>query len=584
MTLSLTAAEVKKLPKLAEGGEAAIYDYGKEVIKIFHPKTRIHDKEAKIKNLLNSGLRAPGLVMPTNAVEINGKFMGYTMPRINDANPLHDFTKARFVKTEQLTNLDALQIVASIGKTMDTLHGGQIVIGDVSDNNFMASIKKPHNVYFIDIDSWGMNGLSPDAYTETFVPPESYGPSSMRLDAKTDQFGYSILAFNVLTRLHPFYGTYTKDDRMSVTDRIKNSLSVLGSAKKDIVINKAIPSWEWMSPDLLDGFLKSFERGKRDSITPLIEDQLKHSKKCPIHGVYYYDRFADCPLCSGEAKIVVVAVPTIKPTTGDTPTFVLIFEDTDVRLMLGKDSFISVDGDIVYRPNGRRVHFAQGRTHFAANGRFAVNVDNHSVRVHDVDDKEICNIPRAYNSSYALNGVNLFYVDQNDIVCQLTMTTVGLSSGQIQQSNNPLLSANSKGEVFIIARYPDRLLVTYGGRDIEIMYPHKIKEYTIKYDIKSATWAFILELPNGKHRTIIFGNKGIEYDSDIIRYNATPLSNLCYYAGTIYGPGNGEIIGANLAKNTAKKFPCSIVNAESALEFEEGGFNIVTEEKLYRFG
>lgn len=585
MALSFTATALKKLPKLADGGEATIYEHGTgEVIKIFYQTTRVRDKEAKVKNLLASGLRAPGLVLPTNIVKVNGKFVGYVMPRVKGANPLHDFAKARFVKTEQLTNLDALQIVASIGASMNMLHGRQIVIGDVSDNNFMAGLKAPHPVYFIDLDSWGINGLSPDAFTETFVPPESYGATCMKLDAATDRFGYAVLAFNVLTRLHPFNGTYTKDDKMSITGRIKNGLSVLGKAKSDIIVNKAIPSWQWMSHDLLDGFLKVFEKGARDSIVPLIEDQLKHSKKCPIHSVYYYDRFADCPLCSGQAKVVVVPVPAVVAAAGTAPKFVVVFESKDVCLMLGSDSYLSVKGDVVYRPTGRRVHFAHGRTYFAASGQYAIGVDSHSIRIKDATEKEICNIPRAYNSSYALNGVNLFYVDQNEVVCQLTMTSVGLSNGEIQQSHNPLLSANEKGEAFIIARYVDRLLVTYGGRDVEIPHVNKITEYAIKYDAKTETWAFVFELPNGKHRTIVFGKHGIEYDSDVVRYNATPLSNLCYFAGTMYNPGNGEIIGTNLAKNIAKKFACTEVDAESSLEFENGGFNIITDKGLYRFG
>jgi hypothetical protein len=429
-----------------------------------------------------------------------------------------------------------------------------------------------------------MNGLKPDAFTETFVPPESYGKDGMTLNDKTDSFGYAILAFNVLTRLHPFNGTYTKDDRMSVTDRIENGLSVLGKAKDDIVVNRAIPSWRWMSPELLDAFLKIFEGGARDTITPLIADQLKHSKKCPTHDVYYYDKFVDCPLCSGRAKILTVPVPELAADAGQGPRLVLVFESKDVRLMLDKDSYISVDGDAVYRPSGLRARFTGGRTHFAARGRYALGIDDYSIRIQDKAGKEIGNIPRAYNSSYSLNGVNLFYVDRNEVVRQLTMTQVGLSDGEIQQSCNPLVSANDKGEVFILARYIDRLLASYDGRDVEIRYADKITEYAIRYDEKTGTWVLIFELLNGKHRSVVFGKTGIEYDSDVVRYHATPLSNLCYFAGTVYDPGNGEIIGVNLAKNSAKKFTCEAVDAGCALEFENGGFDIVSDEKLRRFG
>lgn len=584
MAISLTATAIKKLTKIADGGEATVYKLNdKEVVKIFLPKTRISDKEVKVKSLLSMNLQIPGLVAARDVVETNGKFVGYVMPLIDGANPLHDFTKARFVKTEQLTNLDALQIIAAIGVSLRNLHNRHIVVGDVSDNNFMATVSNPHQTFLIDYDSWGVNSLPPDAFTETFVPPESYnGSKRMALDVKTDNFGYAILAFNVLTRLHPFNGTYSKDTKMSVTDRIKNQLSVLGPAKGDIVINKAIPSWQWMSPDLQDGFLSVFEKGVRDSIAPLIEDQLKHSKKCPIHNVYYYDRFADCPLCSGQAKIVVVPVKVA--VTGKGPQIKLVFESSDVRLMLDKDSYVATDGAIVHRQSNRRLSVRGGRGMFAAKGKYALSVSRHSVSIKDANDKEACNIPRAFDSAIALNGINLFYVNTNDVVCQLTMTAVGFSDGEVQQSCNPLLAANSAGRPFIVARYEDRLMVTYDGHDIELPYHDKITEYAIKYDDKTATWLFIIELRNGKHRTIVFGKNGIEYDGDTIRYHAAPLSNLCYFGGVVYDPGNSEIVGTNLVKNQSKSFACSVVDADSALEFDGCGFDIVTDTKVYRFG
>lgn len=585
MAINLTAAAIKKLPKIADGGEATVYKLNdKEVVKIFLPKTRIKDKEAKVKNLLAMSLQIPGLVTARDIVETNGKFVGYVMPLIDGANPLHDFTKARFVKTEQLTNLDALQIIAAIGVSLHDLHNRHIVVGDVSDNNFMATVSNPHQTFLIDYDSWGVGNLPPDAFTETFVPPESYnGSKHMLLDAKTDNFGYAILAFNVLTRLHPFNGTYSKDTKMSVTDRIKNRLSVLGPAKNDIVINKAIPSWQWMSPDLQDGFLSVFEKGVRDSVAPLIDDQLKHSKKCPIHGVYYYDRFADCPLCSGQAKIIVAPVKVA--VTGKGPQLKLVFESPDVRLMLDKNSYVAADGSIVYRQNNRRLSIRSGeRGMFAVNGKYAINIGRHNVSIKDANGKEACNIPRAFGSAITLNGINLFYVDVNDVVCQLTMTAIGFSDGAIQQSCNPLLAANDAGQPFIVARYEDRLMVTYDGHDIELPYRDKITEYAIKYDEKTATWLFIIELRNGKHRTIVFGKNGIEYDNDTVRYHAAPLSNLCYYGGTVYDPGNGEIVGTNLAKNQSKSFACPVVDADSVLEFDGRGFDITTDTKLYRFG
>ncbi|MDR1300778.1 MAG: hypothetical protein LBK50_03675 [Candidatus Nomurabacteria bacterium] len=588
MAINFTQTQLKKLPKLAEGGEAAIYEHGHDVIKIFHPTSRIDDKEKKVEALLRHKLRAKGLVLPTDTVTVNGKFAGYAMPCVKNANPLHDFTKARFVKAENLDNKSTLEIVTAIGKTLDKLHGGGVVIGDVSDNNFMATIKSPHAVYFIDLDSWGISGLPPDAFTETFVPPESYGKKQMSLNEQTDCFGYAILAFNVLTRLHPFNGTYTKNDRMSVAERIKNQLSVLGSAKGDIIVNKAIPSWQWMSPDLIDGFLSVFEKGERRNIASLIEDQLKHSKKCKVHDVWYYDKFADCPLCSGQAKIIAIPVPTkVAPSGSKQPQIVVLFEAGDVRLMIDVKTYIAQDGQVVYHPTGKRVDRGTGRIHFTAGkpgDRYVLRVGRRNVAITDTEGNNSGQFRRAYDSSYVVSGAKVFYVDESDVVRQLQLTSVGISDSVIAQSNNPLLAANGRGEIFVLARYRDRLMASYDGRNTEVMTDDKVTEYTIKYDEKTATWLFIYEKPNGRHRTMVFGPDGVEFDSEMFQYNATPLSNVCYQAGTVYGPGNSEVIGVNLKKNTTRTFACSVVDANSALSFENGGFVIVTDDKVYRFG
>ena len=80
----------------------------------------------------------------------------------------------------------------------------------------MASIDPGHQIHLIDTDSWGINGLAPDAYTETFTPPEAYNAKKgMRLTEETDNFGFRVLAFNVLTRIHPFGGNYKKTPNMN---------------------------------------------------------------------------------------------------------------------------------------------------------------------------------------------------------------------------------------------------------------------------------------------------------------------------------------------------------------------------------
>jgi hypothetical protein len=95
---------------------------------------------------------------------------------------------------------------------------------------------------------------------------------------------------------------------------------------------------------------------------------------------------------------------------------------------------------------------------------------------------------------------------------------------------------------------------------------------------------FVYKRPNGKWRTLIFGKSGVEYDSSALRFAAVPLANLCFANGTIYDPNAGKIVGINPLKGTAREFTCAVVNEASALRFEAGGFVIVGDTQICRFG
>jgi DNA-binding helix-hairpin-helix protein with protein kinase domain len=192
MAIQMTKAQLNKLAKLAEGGEATIYSYDKgTVLKIFKNPAVLSVKEQKVSAMLGKKSRGNLVILPTDIVTIGGKFVGYQMPVVTSGEPLHSFTKARFIRDHGFTNLDALQIVTQLSHAVDEVHNAGFVIGDVSDNNFMASIDSGHQIHLIDTDSWGINGLAPDSYTETFTPPEAYnGKKGMRLTEETDNFGY----------------------------------------------------------------------------------------------------------------------------------------------------------------------------------------------------------------------------------------------------------------------------------------------------------------------------------------------------------------------------------------------------------
>lgn len=120
--------------------------------------------------------------------------------------------------------------------------------------------------------------------------------------------------------------------------------------------------------------------------------------------------------------------------------------------------------------------------------------------------------------------------------------------------------------------------------NFEFEYKGRIREYVIKQDPISKKWLFIYLTNRGTYRTVIFGNKMIEYDREAIRYEATPLSEICFYKNTIYAPAGGKIIGINYQKNQQKEFMCKVVLENSKLQFDGQKFTIVNEDKIYAFG
>ncbi len=585
MAIQTTKAQLKKLNKLAEGGEAIIYSYDHNtVLKIFKDPAVLPIKEKKVAAMVGKKSKSGLAILPMDIVTINGKFIGYQMPMVACGEPLHSFTKARFVRDHGFTNLDALQIIAQLSHAIEDIHAAGFVIGDVSDNNFMASVEPGHAVNLIDTDSWGINGLSPDAYTETFTPPEAYNSrGGMKLTEQTDNFGFAVLAFNVLTRIHPFGGSYKKDPNMNTVERIKHKYSLLGS--HDIIYNDSLFNWSWMNPDLLESFKKTFESSERKTITSELDEQLNHSKLCKIHKLYYYDRFTDCPLCSGVAKLKQVAQVAIVTPTITGPKVILVFSNPDVHMMLKSDTYFDTKGNIVYIPSGLSLPRQKNtRMHFASNGRFLVSMFNSRFTIQDTTGKEISNIERMTNSSYAIEGANLLYVDNGDVLHKMLLSSAGLQEEVLYQASNPLLALNERGEHFVINRYQDRIMASYKNNDVELIGSPKITEYAIKFDSVTNTWFFIYEQSNGSFRTIVFGENGKEYDDTSIRYNAAPLSNIAYFNGTVYDPGIKSFTGTNLKKGASKTFQYDIINETCALKRDNTGFTIITDTEVYKIG
>lgn len=581
-------SQIERLKKLGDGGEAIIYEYNsKTVIKIFNPKVDFPKKEAKVRYLISIQQQLPrNVIGPDEIVTLQGKFVGYAMRKLQDAEDMHMLTKLKFLTAANFSNQDVLKIITSLGEDLGKLHstGNGIIVGDVSDYNFQINGKCN---YFVDTDSWGVvRKFTPDAYTELFTCPDSYMPNGdVKFSVENEHYNFAVLAFNMLTRIHPFGGTYLPDKNLSPVQRMKKRISVVGAHKGDIKIPKIIGSWKWMSPKLEEDFVQIFEHGKKFDITPDLQELVNNMKHCSTHNIYYYSKFSECPLCNANAK--VKAAPTViqaaQATNG--PQITIVFAGTDCAYILSNVHYLNKQNQAVHFETGRKTAVPRGkRIDFSKDGKVMYITDDDTIEVYDAQDQRMAVIERMHKTNTLISDKHLYYVDKGNNLVKLAVTQQGNMPTYLGQVYNPLFEAAEDGSVFSASMYPKTAIITTPDYTFEVEYSGRIGEYAIKRDPVTKSWLFVYQLPSGKYRTMVFNKKKIVYDDDFIRYNAQPLSNIDFYNNTIYDPDDGVIVGTNTARNVAKEFKCSVVDESSKLQFTGCGFRIYNKSNIYNYG
>ena len=587
MAINFTSrSRIESLNKLAEGGEATIYEYdSKRVIKVFKPNVDLARKKEKVNYFISIKDQLPkNVIGPEEVVIVQGKFVGYAMRKLVDVEDLHMLTKPKYLTAAHLSNQDVLQIITDLGKDLGKLHSTGIIVGDVSDYNFQINGKCD---YFIDVDSWGIEGkYTPDAYTELFTCPDSYSSSgSINFSMENENYNFAILAFNMLTRIHPFGGTYLPDKNLSTIERMKRKISIVGKHKGDIKIPKIIGSWKWMSPQLEKDFLEIFEQGKKIDITADLQELLKNMKYCSIHDIYYYSKFNECPLCNENAKVKTAPIVAKVTQTANGPQITVIFAGVDCAYVLSNVHYLNRSNEAVHFETGRKFVVERGkRVDFSNDGKVVFVIDDDSIQVYDENNQVTATIERMHKSNYLVKDRNLYYVDKGNNLVRLSITKSGNMPNYLGQVYNPFFEASDDGKVFIVSMYPKTAIITTPDYTFKVDYNGRINEYAIKYDRVTQKWLFVYQLSNGKYRTIVFNKNCIEYDDDVIMYNAQPLGNIDFYNNTIYDPADGKIIGTNIVKNTAKEFNCSVVDESSRLQFTGRGFKIYNKNNIYNYG
>lgn len=585
MTVFLNNSDLKDLDYLTEGGEATIYDYSYDLLfKKFKPHVNFKLKEKKINSFLKVK-KTSNLIYPEDIVYVNNIFSGYLTKKVSCPEVFGMLSKKNYLKIMNLSNSDILDILIKTSVIFENIHKTGFVIGDISDQNILLSKTEPS---FIDIDSYGFsNKFLPDAYTELFTDPNAYSNNALIIqNQETDKYAFTLLCFKILTRMHPFSGVYPKDEFMNIVDRMKNKISVLGN--HNITIPSMVPSWKWISPKLLNVFFETFEKGKRVYITNLLLDLKQNLKFCKDHGGYYYGKYSDCPICNENAKVFVKPKVTKTTSNNNILNLSVLFEKDDVGLIIDFTKYLSINGEIVDLQTGTKKKLnVQSKLEFLNNGSTVLEIFDDTINVYFDDFKKVTNsFKRAYKTPYEIFDNSLYYIDKNYHLCKATITKKGnLVKTLLPVYANTIFSVAKDDNYCAILLYQNKKgIIATNSSHITFDYNDKITEYALKYDEITKNWLFIYQTNKGDFRTIVIQNNKIIFDSKLFVYSASPLSNICFANNNIFSPSKQKIVGINWLENRVKEFDLDIITEESKLEFVNGGFNIIQNNKIYRYG
>jgi serine/threonine protein kinase len=560
---------ITKLPDnpLVEGGEGYIYEKNNKIWKIFKNTVNLSEKESKLKLLISKKL-PNNIIKPLDLIYKNNKFVGYVMNKI-DGDELKRLTNRKFVKLHNITNKDVIYILIKIKEILKLLHSKNIIIGDLNDNNILFDDN--NNVFFIDCDSWTIDNYKCSVCMDTF---KDVLLKLNNFTFCTDYFSFAVLAFKMLTRIHPYGGTTQPD--MNILERMKKRISVLSNSYK-IKTPKNILGWSYIHDSLIIKFKEIFENDKRYLIDSDLDKFHENLKMCKSHNIYYYSKFNDCPLCNMKAK--VLELPEKISKDGEI-NYYLFYQNNNVKTLLDIDIFMNNKNEIQHRYTNKTIKYENRKKYFFSNdGQIIYTQSKNKINL-----SNSINIDIKYNTSIKVYNDLVYYINKNNELTKSKIIKNNIGNWRIEKvSNNVIYDIKDDDTYFIVNIFDNNKILNINGYNYILNNNDKILNYNLSYDLRTSKWLFVYETQKNEFFTCIFDKNVLQYKENKIRYGCS-LNNICFYNNTIFIPYDGYIRGFNYKHNKFKDFDCNIISTESKLIKDSKYIFAINEKNIYKIG
>ncbi len=236
---------------ISQGGQGSVYGKDDLAYKIYtNPKDAISEK--KIKELSKIG--NDDIIKPEYALFNNKDVcIGYAMRKIDSKVSLCQLFNHSYKTKNNISNLTVCKLIEDIQNKVDNIHKEGILIVDFNEMNFLVDDNNYSRAYFIDVDSYKTPSFEAGAIAEHIKDRHTKG-----FTKESDWFSFSIIAFRLLTGLHPYKGRHKV--YKNINDRMLANVSAFNS---EVKLPAIVPSFD-IIPNEFKHWLESvLEKGER---------------------------------------------------------------------------------------------------------------------------------------------------------------------------------------------------------------------------------------------------------------------------------------------------------------------------------
>lgn len=254
--------------KLAEGGEGSVFTTSLNgyVAKIYRRDKLTTDRREKLTRMISTRISCDGVCFPEALIlNDNEEFVGYLMREASG----FELGKSVFQpmlfqqKFPNWTRRETVDLCMTILRKIKYLNDRNVILGDINPANIL--VVSPTKVYFVDCDSYQIEGYPCPVGTANFTPPEAQGKDykTFLRTQEMENFAIATLMFMIMLPGKP---PYSAVGGSSPERNIRDG--VFPYPHKETETDRTPPGkwgyiWSHMSYKMRLAFYESFKKGEK---------------------------------------------------------------------------------------------------------------------------------------------------------------------------------------------------------------------------------------------------------------------------------------------------------------------------------